>query len=123
IVVEWGSQQPTGNQILECFGPPESYSATHRLGASRWYFELDLVYSYEGLVVTLYRATGGPQPPAFDGNAPMTYLSVVRPGSAEAVLRDAYSSQAETLVQPKVTALKPWPDTWEEIVVEVGPLP
>lgn len=124
IVVRWRGTRPTITEVLDCFGEPDFYRAGYSpAGEPGNKLELELWYPEKGLMVGHFRYSHSEQPPAIASRSTMTDLTIVRPGSIEAVVADAYLGRAVEVREKALQALKPWPGTWEDIVVETTVFP
>jgi hypothetical protein len=117
IRVKWAKPSPRGDDVLHCFGQPDLYEATIWLEADARGFGLELWYLSEGLVFSTSPVFSQTHklPPPISGNIGMGDMIVVRPGTAEEIMRQRITYGEYS---PKwLEYLMPWPGGWEEIEV------
>lgn len=113
---------PSVEQLIACLGPPEQYSA-------RYFYSphgvnslvLYLFYPSEGVtaVTSVDRNLRHKEPPPIEPRAPVERLTLVHPGPFDEFVRRTV--QAEELADLLVRTSKPWPGSWEQIEIDLGP--
>lgn len=116
IGVTWAPLQPTIDEILECFGPPDLYEASYRQDVEAMRFYMAFWYLREGVIVSTSRFRKENKPPPITGDMTMTGLVLVPPGTAAEMVR-YYPVEVRPAV---LKSLQPWPGTVERIVVDSG---
>lgn len=106
--------------IFACFGDPESYRALHGLAIDAGdYQELDLFFPDIGILAHGYRhySSNSHSTMSIKENFPILYLRVTSPGTMEELLKQVYGETAPY----EYGAIRPWPNDWENIVIDVTP--
>ncbi len=111
--VKWGWLEPNGKEILDCIGMPDLYYADYSL-FQEYALSLDLWYLEKGIVVRTTHFNPKKEAPIINENIIMTNIYFLSPGSAEEMNRDI---AREGWAEYSTSVLKPWPGSWEEIVI------
>lgn len=109
----WNKLEPTGKEILDCFGPPDLYYAKYRI-AQQYALSLDLWYLEKGIVVRTTHFDPNKKEPIIDEDIIMRNIHFLAPGSAEKMNRDI---APEGWAEYPVDVLKSWPGSWEAIAI------
>lgn len=103
---------PRIHRVLDCLGEPEKYLAVYKPDIKNQ-FHLSLWYPDKGIIV-MSTEFGGTRPPSITRNAPVTALSLQKPGSIEAMIVDEYGYVHQDLLE----SLRIWPGSLDQIVVD-----
>lgn len=127
ISVNWKSSRPTANEVIDCIGAPDFYGAYWGPAIEGGdYFELELWYPDEGLLVRSFRtdplfhllpSLSREQVPEVDGNEVMTELVVVPSGTLTEVLSSTYFPRSARVKKVSLEIVKPWPYEWGDIEI------
>lgn len=126
---EWDDLEPSGDEILACFGSPDLYRASYSMDLSGelvdfslWYLEKGIVVSsripYKGVIVA-DRIPNEWRQPIIDGNVRMTGMTIVSPNSVEGMIRNVYpyAEENDEFRAEVLETLHSWPGSWGEVVV------
>lgn len=116
--------KPTVGQMVECLAPPERYRARyffHPPGVNS--LVLDMYYPSQGLDAGhIYQTTNlkRRQPPTITANTPIENIRLSRPEETfEEYTRS--TSLSPDLAEMVIGESKPWPGSWEQIEIDLGP--
>jgi hypothetical protein len=113
---------PTADEVIACFGEPELYEAARADDIDGDFVFFALWYLEKGIVVwstrLYYESEDGL--PSLNGSKIMNMMTLTAPNStAEEMVRDVYSfdADADEDVADILKRLRPWPSSWEKVVV------
>jgi hypothetical protein len=116
---EYISLEPTLDEILACFGPPDLYQSQYFADHPYMVFDLSLLYLDKGISVTAMRFLEDLEPPVVNGDVIMTDMTITAPGTAKEVIKYLYRPWfEEDEYDEMLKDWKPWPGSWEGIVVD-----
>lgn len=122
VSVVYDQRQPSIDDVIRCLGKPDQYWGYYSLGPTPLTYRvasLSMLFTASKFIVTASRAGRDEQPPRFDGSARVVMLQFLPQDPGEKLiarfLADWPSSMREQIAQQ----LRPWPEKWEDIVVEV----
>lgn len=108
------SDRPLIEEFVGCIGNPDFYHAFHTYGQ----LHVQLMYLSEGMMMEASDGLWFNTPVTRINDANIGRIFFVAPGSREQVYSDVHPSMSAEIVENNLTSMKPWPDSWEEIVVE-----
>ncbi len=115
---------PTAGAVIECLGAPRAYRARYALGqdGTNHPLSIHLFIPNQGAAVYAYTYGKAIPPPALDDSIPVSSIEYVLPARDEnltiARLLEGYGQEYRKLLESQ---LKPWPEAWENIQVDIDP--
>lgn len=127
----WESMQPTAAEVVDCLGAPDLYRTQYdvdRVALEAGYdVRLELWYLDEGIVVYGRYPSNTLKPLFSPSDSLMDTLIKAKAGTAEEVADVIHNPASYPIYTRDISkaeflrSLKPWPDAWEEIEVEINP--
>lgn len=122
VGVAYDEAAPSADQVIKCLGAPEKYWSYYSLGPvapTKRLADLFMFYPALGIDARALKSGSGEQPPRFDGAASVIEISLVPPGAEEDVIARFLSNRSPDMQGQITEQLRPWPEKWEDIVVEM----
>lgn len=120
VRLTYTGRQPSAERIVACLGMPARYRATYESQVDGNQLGLVLLFPAAGVSVDggQFTSIRQKEPPLVTGAFPIGGLTLVAPGSVEQVLCAIYCGQSRELYERMLRDFNPWPDGWENIVVD-----
>jgi hypothetical protein len=112
--------EPTGAEILTCFGPPDWYRAVYLMNPDGRHVELSLWYLEKGIIVGSSPIYFKSQPPTFSDQVIMSGMSLLPPHSTAQKMIENTGYPID-IREEVLKSLQPWPGAWQKIVVSQLP--
>ncbi len=107
------------SSMLRCFGEPDYYYAVYQQDIESRVIVFSLWYLDEGMVVSTSKQSRNDTPPALDVTMIVKTVDYVQGNNLEDIVTDAILYGTDDEVRQRwLNNLKPWTQTWEELIVD-----
>jgi hypothetical protein len=119
LYLRFEQRPPSAEQAIQCFGKPDGYWAYFYPGnPTRRLTSLHLFYKTLGITVWADQYRSDARPSQFDDNTPIGELVFVPPSPATDVMHRMLDPTESALVDQVENQVRPWPERWQDIIVE-----
>ena len=121
LLYEWGL--PSANQVIACLGTPERYRAEYTLDIPGNQLGFGMLFPAQGILASgaEFLRSRPKEPPPIKGSFRLYGFVITQPGSGEQILREIYCQGSAELCERMLQKYKPWPQDWQNIVIEIDP--
>jgi len=121
LLYEWG--RPSADQVIACLGTPERYRAEYTWDIPGNQLGFDLLFPAQGILAfgVEFLRSRPKEPPPIKGSFRLYGFDITQPGSGEQILREIYCQGSADLCERMLQKYKPWPQDWQNIVIEIDP--
>jgi hypothetical protein len=111
--------EPSLEEFLACFGPPDSYRAVYRLDVELKVLDIWLLYPHRGLLAYAAVFSRASEPPPIDESLTIDGLVVTEPGDVRQLMTSSFTHpQAPPAIEAMREQVRLWPESLDLIMID-----